>query len=187
MGSPLLIALTGLAGSGKSTAAAQLAARGFHVHKFAGPLKEMLRSLYREAGVPPDDIERRIEGDLKEKPCELLGGQTPRHAMQTLGTEWGRGCISEDLWVRAWTARAAVELFNGRNVVVDDCRFENEAQAALDQLGIIIEIVRPGQETLTSGHSSENGIPDNLVSARVINDSTPEVLVERILRAARKE
>jgi hypothetical protein len=47
--------------------------------KFAGPLKSMCMAL----GL----TEAHIEGHLKEVPCELLCGQTPRHAMQTLGTE----------------------------------------------------------------------------------------------------
>jgi hypothetical protein len=78
-----LIALTGYAGSGKSTLADILACEhGFTVVKFAGPLKAMLRALGLD--------EREIEGDLKEQPCQLLAGHTPRRAMQTLGTEWGR-------------------------------------------------------------------------------------------------
>ena len=40
--------------------------------------------------------EAHIEGALKEVPCELLGGKTPRYAMQTLGTEWGRDTDQQD-------------------------------------------------------------------------------------------
>ena len=42
---PKVIVLTGQAGSGKSTIAAQLATQGYTVVKFAGPLKDMLRAL----------------------------------------------------------------------------------------------------------------------------------------------
>jgi hypothetical protein len=69
-----------------------------------------------------------LYGHLKEKPSPLLGGKTPRHAMQTLGTEWGRNLISADLWTNAWLVPVQEHLANGRCVVVDDVRFKNEMQ-----------------------------------------------------------
>lgn len=79
---PPVIALTGLAGSGKSTASKYLVEKhGYQLVKFAGPLKDMLRAI----GFGEDDI----EGNGKELSNSLLCDKTPRHAMQTLGTEWG--------------------------------------------------------------------------------------------------
>jgi hypothetical protein len=46
-------------------------------------------------------------GDLKEVPVDCLDGQTPRRAMQLLGTEWGR-TLSADLWINAWRRAAEV-------------------------------------------------------------------------------
>jgi len=143
----IVIAFTGLAGSGKSTAAKCLVDTwGFTRVRFAGPLKDMMRAL----GLG----EREVDGDLKEIPCDLLGGRTPRHAMQTLGTEWGRELIAPDLWIRAW--RAAVEkLPADARVVVDDCRFPNEGDAVCAVGGVIVRIVRPGAGAGAAGHSSE--------------------------------
>lgn len=156
-----LIALTGLAGAGKSTVAKHLvAAHGYRVEKFAGPLKDMLRGL----GL----TERHIEGDLKEVPCGLLGGKTPRYAMQTLGTEWGRGLISPSLWADAWSSRAAA----GR-VVCDDCRFPNEADAVRRLGGVIIRVVRPGLAS-TGGHASEAGQVDVKPNRLLWNDETDD-------------
>jgi hypothetical protein len=156
-----LIALTGLAGSGKSTVAKHLTANhGYRVEKFAGPLKDMLRGF----GL----TERHIEGDLKEVPCDLLGGKTPRHAMQTLGTEWGRNLISPTLWVGAWSSRAATG-----SVVCDDCRFPNEAAAVRALDGIVVRVVRPGL-ACTGGHASEahqDGIKPDAV---LWNDETDD-------------
>jgi hypothetical protein len=142
-----IIAFSGLAGSGKSTAAAHLVERhGFERIRFAGPLKDMMRAL----GLS----EREIEGDLKEKPCALLCGHTPRHGMQTLGTEWGRTQLGVNLWINAW--RAAVDrLAPTVPVVVDDCRFPNEAEAILAAGGDIVRIVRTGAGVGAAGHSSE--------------------------------
>lgn len=149
-----MIALTGYAGSGKTTAAKYLVeAHGFTLVKFAGPLKSMMRCL----GLG----DREIEGDLKEQPCAILGGKTPRHAMQTLGTEWGRALIHSDLWVNAAMEMAADVLDHGGRVVIDDMRFGNEVKAVKSNGGIIIRINRPGVGPVNAHTSESNDIkPD---------------------------
>jgi len=72
-----LIAFAGPAGSGKSTASAVLQDQGFELVKFASPLKAMMRAYYRSCGAEADFIERKIEGDLKQAPCPMLGFKTP--------------------------------------------------------------------------------------------------------------
>jgi hypothetical protein len=141
-----LIAFTGLAGSGKTTAARYLVEQHDFVRvRFADPLKAMLRTL----GLS----EAEIDSELKEAPSPLLGGWTPRHAMQTLGTEWGRLCMGEDFWVNHWQMRTANWLRLGRSVVVDDCRFENEAAAVRVPGGKIVRIV--GRGGIGGEHISE--------------------------------
>lgn len=141
-----IIAFTGLAGSGKSTAAAHLVvAHRFTRLRFAGPIKDMMAAL----GLS----KREIDGDLKEQPCDLLGGRTPRYAMQTIGTEWGRDLIAPDLWIRAFHA-AVNKLPHGKPVVVDDCRFPNEADAIRSLGGALVRLMRAGAGT-TSQHQSE--------------------------------
>lgn len=143
----MIIAITGPAGSGKSTAAQYLIERhGFTLVKFAGRLKSMMRAL----GLS----DREIEGDLKEKPCLLLGGRTPRYAMQTLGTDWGRNLIHSNLWVNVAMAGVRAVLDKGGRVVIDDCRYENEADAVIRFGGVIAKIARPGVGPL-NGHPSE--------------------------------
>jgi hypothetical protein len=141
-----IIGLTGNAGSGKTTVARYLAEQyGFQWTRFAGPLKSMLRAL----GLS----ERQVDGDLKEVPCDLLCGKTPRWAMQSLGTEWGRNCIDSEFLVNAWRAR----LERDANVVVDDTRFPNEVAVIKNLGGIVVKIERPGQAIIaTSQHVSEN-------------------------------
>lgn len=144
----MLIALTGYAGSGKSTVAKHLVEQhGFVLVKFAGPLKSMMRAL----GLG----EREIEGDLKEVPCRLLDGKTPRYAMQTLGTEWGRSLISSRLWVNAAMTSVDKVLDHGGKAVIDDMRFDNEALAVRMAGGKIVLIHRPGVGPV-NGHESES-------------------------------
>jgi hypothetical protein len=167
MTKPHLIALVGLAGSGKSTAAKYLTANhGYRVEKFAGPLKDMLRAF----GL----TEAHIEGDLKEAPCDLLGGRTPRYAMQTLGTEWGRDLIHPSLWTGAWMARA-----RGGLVVTDDCRFENEAEAVRRLGGMIIRVARPSLGNVVH-HASESGQSRIQSDRYIVNGGTPADLFAQI-------
>ena len=92
-----VIGITGHKGSGKDTAAEAVAAQGFTHVKLADALKAMLRKLLACQGADAEMIRRMIDGDLKEAPTPLLEGRTPRQAMQTLGTEWGRDRIGRDL------------------------------------------------------------------------------------------
>jgi hypothetical protein len=173
MGVPVkLIGLTGRKGHGKDTVASMLVERGYTQLRFADPLKNMLRAFYATLGVPERDIERRIEGDLKEELCPFLGDKTPRQAMQTLGTEWGRGCIASDLWVvtlqrRAWQCRIKRE-----NVVVSDVRFPNEC-AAIHEMGGVVYRVDAGDRVPSnefSNHASETEV-DALSVDGIIDNS----------------
>lgn len=166
-----LIALTGYAGTGKSTAAKYLVEqRDYVLVKFAGPLKDMMRAL----GLS----ERQIEGDLKEQPCSLLCGQTPRWAMQSLGTEWGRQHIGVNLWVNAAMDRVDYLIHSGRSVVIDDCRFPNEALAVQKAGGRLINIYRAGTEPALGAHQSELNILSQ--DAAVLNNGTIDTLYERL-------
>lgn len=165
-----LLALTGKAGAGKSTIASAVlrqinerrgAAGTCVVLRFAGPIKAALRAM----GLS----EREVDGDLKEIPCALLGGKTPRQAMQSLG-DWGRA-LDVDLWVRLAFNEATKWLDIGRDVVIDDCRFANEAQAVWEHGGVVIELLGRGGHLGTS-HASEVGVPDRWIHEVVANIGT---------------
>ena len=131
----MVIGLTGLINSGKSTVADYLITQhGFTLIKFAQGLKDMVRAL----GLTQDEI----EGVKKELPCDKLNGRTPRYAMQTLGTEWGRNYMGQDFWVNLLVQKVHALEF-GTNVVIDDCRFPNEAVAVQRDLqGKVWRIIR---------------------------------------------
>lgn len=170
----MIIGLTGLKRSGKDTFAQALVDQGFELVRFADPLKEMLRTMYRCAGLNDETIERKIEGDLKEEPCSILLGKTPRHAMQTLGTEW-RDLIDRDLWTSIWLGKAAV----GNPMVVPDVRFHHEAMVIRRMGGTIVRIWRPGQ-SMADFHVSETEMmsikPDHVIE----NDGTIEELQAKV-------
>lgn len=154
---PSLVAFTGPAGSGKSTAAEYLIAKhGFVRVRFAGPLKDMMRAI----GLG----EAEIEGHLKEVPSPILMGRTPRHAMQALGTEWGRDLIHPNFWISLWQRTACDVLDHGGRVVVDDCRFDNEAVALRSIGGVIYRLEDRGG--ISGGHVSEaqTVVADGIIS-----------------------
>lgn len=169
----MLIGLHGVKGSGKSTVADYLESHyGFTRVRFADPLKNMMRAL----GLRTE----HIEGNLKEVPCPLLGGQTPRYAMQTLGTEWGRTLIDEDLWVNAATNKVRSLLAWNRDVVMEDARFPNELRA-IKALGGRIALIAPGDRLpiSTDPHASEV-VHMDLVDLAIPNDTTPDDLFQFI-------
>jgi hypothetical protein len=140
----VIIAVIGPKESGKSTIANMLVNEyGFGRHAFADPLKKMLMVGF---GLSYE----QVQGDQKETPTDKLCGRSPRHAMQTLGTEWGRQLVHPDIWLTAW-----INTMPEGNVVCEDLRFPNEHAAITGNFkGIVVSIKRPGCEYDTS-HESE--------------------------------
>jgi len=154
-----IVALVGAAGCGKSTVADILQGMGYHRLKFSQPLKDMLKTI----GLSDE----HTEGKLKEVPCDLLSGQTPRYAMQTLGTEWARDIMAKDFWLNLWRAKAQ----QYDKIVAEDCRFGNEAGLVKSMGGNLWRINRLGYDY--NGHSSETEMED-LKCDLVINNHSNE-------------
>ena len=140
----MLIGVAGAKRSGKDTVGDFLCEHhGYERLSFAQPLKDMLRCLYREVGLSEDEIEDRISGSLKDKPDpKFIDGVQPRHLMVTLGTEWGREQIADQLWY--WVVQRKVEIMRAKGIqkiVITDVRFANEL-AMIKNLGGITAVVR---------------------------------------------
>jgi hypothetical protein len=171
---PLLIGLASHApGSGKSTVAGHLAAKGFALVPFARPLKEMAEVFLRHLGtLSPEDIKRVVYRDRNE----IIPGinVTGRHLLQTLGTEWGRERICANVWLQCWNNTARALLRSGTPVVVDDVRFPNEADLVTAAGGRLWLVDRPGAKEAAGtslGHASEGRLQGYQgFSAVVLND-----------------
>lgn len=126
-------------------------------------------------------------------------GLTPRHMLQTLGTEFGRR-EKDSVWVdyARHTARrllnenmtydrvqGPVEREAGRTdfVVITDVRFRNEVLAIKKVGGLVIKIIGPGAISLDGAagtHKSEteqDGIPQSWFDAVIYNDKKQGLLV----------
>lgn len=177
----MIIAFAGYRGSGKSEAVRTLTQLGFTDVKMAAPLKAMLATMYEYCGLDAEAIYRRLEGDLKEVADEWLGGQTPRHAMQQLGTEW-RNSIDPHLWIPMWQRR--VRMLKPNPVCCSDIRFPQEVNALRASGGRLVWINRPGTES--DGHASEQSIR-HLADEVIDNDHDVNKLRSEVLRMVRGE
>lgn len=160
---PPIIGVCGPARAGKDTIAKVLMSMGYVKDSFAAPIRNYVAQI---CGLTLAELE-----EVKDFPSDALAGKTPRYAMQTLGTEWGRELIDKDIWINYLMRRSM-----GQRLVVPDIRFENEAQAIVDHGGIVLKVVRPGVEIVESGHVSEAGLPDSLVAHTFINNKSVEEL-----------
>lgn len=150
-----IVGLTGLAGSGKDTAAHHLAealqARGKRCIRmaFADPIRQALMAI----GVPSSYIYDR---DLKE--ADVPGfGASYRKLAQTLGTEWGREMINPQLWVQVLETRLMGLQRKPDVLVITDVRMPNEADWITSQGGMVVRVERKGLASVRP-HESEAGI-----------------------------
>lgn len=176
LGPPRLVGIySSHAQSGKSEVSKTLAQVGYWSVKFADPIKDMLRGLLASMGFRKELIERMIEGDLKEEVIPGFTTVTPRHMMQTMGTDWGREAIDQDLWVKVAEAKIDRLLSLEGRIVVDDVRRPNEFEALKRRGALMIHVVRPDAPAV--GSTRYEGLLDGFEFDAVIHNvgSLPEL------------
>jgi len=175
---PLIIGLYSPAPqSGKSTLGRFLS-HHFHLQhrSFASPIKHIVRHFLFSLDIEAHVVNHLIE-ESKNTPIPKAGNKTVRELCQTLGLEWGRELIGEDLWVNALMG----SLQGGNGYVIDDVRFPNEYAAVKAKGGEIWKIIRPDTDVLIE-HPSE-GLLEGLPFDRVlINDGTEYQLYHQLIR-----
>jgi hypothetical protein len=169
-----IIAMFGPQGAGKSESAKIVSSLlGWSRLSFAGPLYHMMSVLLgTEARSLP-----------KSEPCDGLCGKTLREALQTLGTEWGRGMIGDTIWLNAMSRRIDEKREKGSvGVVIDDLRFANEYRLLRDIGATIVRVERKDTliPTLNGGHASEMDWMNFTADAVVRNDGSVEELTELV-------
>lgn len=179
----ILIALHALPGGGKDTIANRLIEDGgWGKFAFATPLK---RGLSAMLDIPMEDIENP---SLKNEP-DYKFGRSIRYMMQTLGTEWGRGMVSDSLWVDLARANIEHQFAMGMNVVNTDLRFPNECELIKEMGGTVIHIIRANNinaskaaRTGMTSHSSDSSIPVDIIDYVLYNDSSLDNLYKAALQ-----
>lgn len=169
-----LVGLTGPAGCGKNLVAGLMP--DAECFGFADPIYAALSAMF--------DLPEEWLRDRANKDAVIPWiGKSPRQLLQTLGTEWGRGLVRADIWIRI-AGRRINELTADRcpAVVISDVRFDNEAQMIRDRGGEVWRIERtPASETYA--HVSEAGISGRLIDLTIDNTGTPDETRERVMDA----
>lgn len=151
--------------SGKSTVATLLQGKYcFTTKSFATPIKRMVTDLLYSSGIGPELVTDYM-GHKKEETIPEIGASF-RYLAQTLGTEWGRRLVSNNIWVDA-----AMGNLEDRLVVFDDVRFPNEYEAIREEGGQIWRITRTGTGTRTR-HESEGLLEGREFDEEINNDGT---------------
>jgi hypothetical protein len=151
----MIIGITGHARHGKDSTADIICKHfGYEKYSLADVMKDACRIIFGW-----DDS--YLYGDKKDVIDDKFG-ISPRHALQTLGTEWGQLKLSEydnfaevtgrRLWVNALLNRAS------GNIVIPDVRFTHEVDAIRERGGFIIKVSR--DYLVDNSHISESSIDE---------------------------
>ena len=182
----LLIGLTGrtgsneIAGCGKDTVAEMLHKDiGLPICGFADPIYDMVKAGFGIDGKSKEWQDRKV----KSTPIDWLSNEKPislRYLLETLGTEWGRNLIRQDVW----TCIAEKRFYESEaGMIVRDVRFKNELDW-LDRLGgTLIHILRPNHfnPEANPDHPSNKPLDIRPQDKIIMNDSGLDVLKVRVV------
>jgi dephospho-CoA kinase len=181
-----IIGVCGYIGSGKDTLADILIKeRGYIKLSFASALKDAVSAIFgwdRNMLEGATSESRLLREQVDEWWSQRLNipALTPRWILQNLGTDILRDKFHPDIWL-ASLERKIIGL-SKNNIVITDCRFDNEYQV-LKRLGA--KIVRIDRHCTISSinHSSENSWQNFAFDFIIENNSTLDDLREKVLNA----
>lgn len=150
----MIIVLVGKIGSGKSTVADFLKSRGFIELSFAEPIKQFAIALGFE--------NKSVYGTQAEKnTVDEFWGISGRQMMQRFGTDIMRnyGHMIEpsiaNIWVKALEQKITT-LKKDCDIVISDCRFEDEAVMARSHNALIVRLERDNTQFNIDHESEKN-------------------------------
>lgn len=89
---------------------------------------------------------------------------SPRRLLQLIGTEFARG-INDNIWIEI----AEQEYKDQGSLIITDVRFKNEAEWIHKKGGSVIQIIGRDNSGSKDLHSSESGIPGDLIDVKLDN------------------
>jgi len=177
----ILIGLTGLPGSGKDTLADVLChSEDWERMSFADPIKNGLSEMFN---IPVSYMgQNPIKNDSNFK-----FGKSIRYMLQTLGTEFGRDLIDENVWcnIGEENINRLHDKFDSP-IVVTDLRFQNEFDMIKRLGGVTINIIRsdnPSQALVNGAkdHASNHGLDLSQIDHTIYNNGTLEEFESQVV------
>jgi hypothetical protein len=179
----MIVAFSGLKGSGKDTAASVLVAEyGFTKIAFADAVRQM--ALIIDPKIPFNHSWGSDVVNLSQLVAQFgwdkIKREVPevRRLLQVIGTDAVRLLVGENVWVDILARRYPDIADENSRYVITDCRFDNEVQFVRDRHGLLVWIDRPGLQS--DGHASESTHIKELATTVLHNDDTIEELHEDI-------
>lgn len=170
----MIVSLTGDIGVGKSTIAGVLRDDyGYVVFSWAKKLKKVAYEsnpyVKLDIGVfmKLKELVDTVGWDVAKKNADV------RSFLQRLGTEGCRNTLGEETFIDATLKEVNEAVRDNRDIVFDDTRFLNEAQAVKDLGGVCFTINRHGVKSEKS-HESELGEARSLSDIELIDEGNAE-------------
>lgn len=144
----MLIGICGFQSSGKDTIADYLIKEyGFIRLSFASTLKDIISIMFgwprdKLEGLTKEDREWREQIDHWWSKTLQIPNLTPRFVMQYIATDLFRNHFHPDIWVKIVENKINHIIKYTTNIVISDCRFENEINMILKLGGQIIQVYR---------------------------------------------
>lgn len=195
----MILVICGLKGSGKDTIGDYLIQNhNFKRFCFGDALKDICSILF---GWP----RHLLEGDTKDSRTfretedkwwsNKLGFKiTPRIAFQKIGTDVIRSHFNMDIWTLIIERKICEfqKKYRTQNIVITDCRFQNEIQMVQSYGAKLISVYRNLPEWVLSYKNGESSVPENVhiseydwirtdFDFEIKNEETYEKLYERIV------
>ncbi len=144
----LIVSLAGPAGVGKSTTAAAIILGLAQRHTtqpiirkaaFCDPLRDAVQAIFGS-----DYRSQEAKAATDPYWADRLGSNwsTGRKILQSFGTDVCRVSISSEIWINALERRLLGQRYDV--VILDDCRFSNEAAWTRRRHGLVVHIERQG-------------------------------------------
>jgi len=159
----MIIGICGFKSSGKDTIGDYLIKEyGFKKVSFASTLKDVISIMFgwsrdKLEGITKEDREWREQVDFWWSETLKMPLLSPRYVMQYFGTDLFRNHFHPDIWVKIVENKLNkyIEEDINCNIVITDCRFNNEINMILQLGGKIIHVHRNSQIEVKCIHSSE--------------------------------
>jgi hypothetical protein len=178
----IIIGLTGSAYSGKDTAASAKCFDNYVKLAFATPIKDAVGILYLMTY-------NQLHTDTEKEIVDPRYNKSPRQVMQELGSY----LRSQDpnFFCNLMTYKIKdLQKLGHKLFIVTDVRYDNEARVIRELGGHVIKIERKSKTVVMPGtlqkHASEQGISPELLDHVVNNDSTIDVLHNKMEEMVKK-